>query len=106
MLHVASQKARVVEAISSSPPPVPAGHNGAPVASAPGVGGSDRHARDPGFVTVGRGRRRQGRGIVLNFFCRVCVTGLPECGLGCSYDLAYGSVWWMAMGGGCILFIP
>jgi len=29
--------------------------------------------------------------IVLGFFCRVCVTGLPECGLGCGYDLAYGS---------------
>jgi len=29
--------------------------------------------------------------IVLDFLCRVCVTGLPECGLGCGYDLAYGS---------------
>jgi len=59
---VASRKARVVEVISSSPPPVPAGHCGSPVASAAGGGGSDRHARDPGFVTVGRGRRRKGRG--------------------------------------------
>ena len=31
--------------------------------------------------------------IVFDFFCRVCVTGLPECGLGSGYDLAYGSVW-------------
>jgi len=30
--------------------------------------------------------------IVLDFFCRVSVTGLPECGLGCGYDLTYGSV--------------
>jgi len=59
---VASRKARVVEDISSSPPPVPAGRYGSPVASAAGGGGSDRHARDPGFVTVGRGRRRKGRG--------------------------------------------
>jgi len=29
--------------------------------------------------------------IVLSFFCRVCMTGLPECGLGCGYDLACGS---------------
>ena len=35
-----------------------------------------------------------------------CVTGLPECGLGCGYDLVYGSVWWMAMGGGFTLFVP
>jgi len=34
------------------------------------------------------------------------VTGLPECGLGCGYGLAYGSVGWMAMGGGFILFVP
>jgi len=44
--------------------------------------------------------------IVLDFLCRVCVTGLPECGLGCGYDLAYGSVWWMAVGGGFTLFVP
>jgi len=67
------------------------------VASAARGDGSDRHAGDPGCVTVGRGRRRKGRGvgaieIVLDFFCRVCVTGLPECGLGCGYDLACGSV--------------
>jgi len=30
--------------------------------------------------------------IVLDFFCGVCVTGLLECGLGCGYGLAYGSV--------------
>ena len=35
-----------------------------------------------------------------------CVTGLPDCGLGCGYDLAYGSVWWMALGGGFTLFVP
>jgi len=29
--------------------------------------------------------------IVLGFFCRVCVTGLQECGLGCGYDLACSS---------------
>jgi len=34
------------------------------------------------------------------------VTGLPECGLGYGYDLACGSVWWMAMGGGFALFVP
>jgi len=33
---VASRKARVVEVVSSSPPPVPAGRNGSPVASAAG----------------------------------------------------------------------
>jgi len=59
---VASRKARVIEVVSSSPPPVPAGHNGSPVASAAGGVGSDRHARDPGFITVGRGRHRKGRG--------------------------------------------
>jgi len=59
---VASRKARVVEDISASPPPVPAGHNGSPMASAAGGGGSDHHARDPGIVTVSRGRRRKGRG--------------------------------------------
>jgi len=59
---VASRKARVVEVVSSSPPPVPAGGYGSPVASAAGGVGSARHARDPGFVTVGRGRRRKGRG--------------------------------------------
>jgi len=35
-----------------------------------------------------------------------CVTGLPECGLGCGYDLAYGSVRRMAMGGGFTLIVP
>ena len=59
---VASRKARVVEVISSSPPPVPPGRSSSPLASAAGGDGSDRHARDPGFVTVGRGRRRKGRG--------------------------------------------
>ena len=59
---VASRKARVVEVFSSSPPPVPAGRYDSPVASAAGGGGSDRHARDPGIVTVGRSRRRKGRG--------------------------------------------
>ena len=94
---VASRKARVVEVVSSSPPPVSASHGVSPVASVAGEEGSGPHARDPGFITVGRGRRRKGRGggrhqIVLGFVCRVCVTGLPECGLGCGYDLAYGSV--------------
>jgi len=28
--------------------------------------------------------------IVLDFLCRVCVTGLPDCGFGCGYDLACG----------------
>ena len=59
---VASRKARVVEDISSSSPPVPAGYYGSPVASAAGGGGSDRHARDHGVISVGRGRRRKGRG--------------------------------------------
>jgi len=59
---VASRKGRVVEVISSSPPPVPAGHFGSPVASAAGGVGSDRHARDPGFITVCRGRCWKGRG--------------------------------------------
>jgi len=26
------------------------------------------------------------------FWLEGCVTGLPECGLGCGYDLAYGCV--------------
>ena len=30
--------------------------------------------------------------IVLDYFCRVCVTSLPESGLGCGYDLAYSNV--------------
>jgi len=59
---VASRKAWVIEVVSSSPPPVPAGHTGSSVASTAGGDGSDRHARDPGFITVGRGRRRKGRG--------------------------------------------
>jgi len=60
---VASRKAHVVEVIVSlSPPPVPAGFSVSPVASVAGGGGSDSHARDPGFVTVGRGRRGKGRG--------------------------------------------
>jgi len=59
---VASRKARVVEVVSSSPPPVPAGDTGSAVVSAAVGGGSDRCARDPGFVTVGHGRRRKGRG--------------------------------------------
>jgi len=58
---VASRKARVIE-VSSSPPPVPAGHTGSAVVSAAVGGGSDRHAHDPGVITVGRGRRRKGRG--------------------------------------------
>jgi len=58
---VASWKARVIE-VSLSPPPVPAGHTGSPVASAARGGGSDRHARDPGIITAGRGRRRKWRG--------------------------------------------
>ena len=58
---VASRKARVYE-VFSSPPPVPAGHTSSPVASAAWGGGSDRHAREPGFVTVGRRRRRKGPG--------------------------------------------
>jgi len=59
---VASRKARVVEVVSLSPPLVPAGHTSSPVASAAGGVGSDRHARYPGFVTVGSGRLRKGRG--------------------------------------------
>jgi len=60
---VAPGKARVVQVIVSlSPPPVPAGHYCSPVASAAGRGGSDRYARDPGFLTVGRGWRWKGRG--------------------------------------------
>ena len=59
---VASRTARVVEVISSSSLPVPAGRYGSPVASARLGGGSDRHVRDPGVVTVGRGRRRKERG--------------------------------------------
>jgi len=59
---VASRKARVVVVISSSPPPVPAGHTGSLVASAARGEGSGRHARDPGFITVGCGRRRKRRG--------------------------------------------
>jgi len=30
--------------------------------------------------------------IVLDLLCRVCVTCLRECGLGCGYGLAYSSV--------------
>jgi len=59
---VASRKARVIEVLSSSPPPIPAGRYGSPVPSASGGVGSGRHARGPGFVTVGRGRRRKGCG--------------------------------------------
>jgi len=59
---VASRKARVIEVVSSSPRPVPAGHCGSRVASAARGDGSDRHARDPGVVTIGRGRRQKGRG--------------------------------------------
>jgi len=59
---VASRKARVIEVVSSSPPPVPAGHTSSRVASAARGEGSDRHARDPGVITVGRGRRWKGRG--------------------------------------------
>jgi len=58
---VASRKAGVMEDNSSSPPPVPAGHTKSPVASAAGGEGSDCHARDPCFITVGRGQRRKGR---------------------------------------------
>jgi len=58
---VASRKARVI-VVSLSPPRGPAGRTGSPVASATGGVGSDHHARDPGCVTVGRGRRRKGRG--------------------------------------------
>jgi len=59
---LASWKARVVEYISSCPPPVPAGRCGSPVALAAGGGGSDHHARDPGIITIGRAQRRKGRG--------------------------------------------
>ena len=58
---MASRKARVIE-VSSSPPPVPACHTMVSVASAAGGVGSDCHARNPGVITVGRGRRRKGRG--------------------------------------------
>jgi len=91
---VASWKAWVVEDIvSSSPPPVPAGRYGSPLASAAGGGGSDHHAGDPGIITVGVRSGVVGASmIVLDFFCRVGVTGLPKCWLGCRYDLAYCSV--------------
>jgi len=59
---VASRKARVVEVVSLSPPPVPAGHTSSQVASAAGGVGSNRHPRYPGFVTVGGGRLRKRRG--------------------------------------------
>jgi len=35
-----------------------------------------------------------------------CVTGLPGYWLGCGYDLVYGCVSWMAVGGGFTLFVP
>jgi len=93
---VVSRKARVIEVVASSPPPVPAGHYGSPVASAAG-------GEDPIVMLVildllpsavgGVGRGVAGAiEIVFDFFCRVCVTGLPECGFGCDYDLAYSSV--------------
>jgi len=44
--------------------------------------------------------------IGLDFFCRVCATGLPECELGCGSGLAYSSVRWMAMGGEFTLSYP
>jgi len=59
---VASRKARVIEVVSSSPPPVPAVIPVLSVASAAVGEGSDHHGRDPGFITVGRGWRRKGRG--------------------------------------------
>jgi len=58
-------------------------------------------------AVVGVGRSVLGAvEIVLDLFCRVSVTGLPDCGLGCGYDLACYSVWRMAMGGGFTLFVP
>ena len=60
---VASQKARVVELIdSSSPPPVPTRYSVSLVASVAGEGISGRHACDPGFITLDRGRRQKGCG--------------------------------------------
>ena len=62
---VVAQKARVAEVIvSSSPPPV---LPGCPVVSpvalvASGEGSRDRHAMDPGFVTISSRRQRKGRG--------------------------------------------
>jgi len=58
-------------------------------------------------AVVGVGRGVAGRiKIVLGFFCGVCLTCLSECWLGCRYNRAYGTVWWIAMGGGFILFVP
>ena len=61
---VVARKARVVEVIvSSSPPPVPPGRPCvSPAAAVVGGDGSERHALDPGFITVGSRRRRKGRG--------------------------------------------
>ena len=62
-VHLPSVKLIVmVKVISSSPPPVLAVRYGSPVAAAAGGEGCDPHARDPGFVTVGRGQHRRGSG--------------------------------------------
>jgi len=93
---VASRKARVVEIVSSSRAPVPAGRYGSPVASA--AGGGDpivmlviQMLLPSAVVGVGKGVPGAIE-IALDFFCRVWVTGLPECGLGCGYDPAHGRV--------------
>jgi len=92
----ASWKAGVIEVVSLSPPPVPAGRYGSPVASA--AGGVDPIVMLVILVSllsavVGIGKGVAGAiKIVLDFFCPVCVTSLPESGLGGGYDLAYGSV--------------
>jgi len=53
----------VVEVIVSSwRPPVHTVHDISPVASPAGEGGSNCHAHDPSFITVGPARRRKGYG--------------------------------------------
>jgi len=60
---VASEKARVVEAmVSLFPARVPAGHSVFSVASGAGEGGSDCHACNLGTITVCYWSRRKGRG--------------------------------------------
>jgi len=44
--------------------------------------------------------------IVLDFFCRVCGTGLPGVGLVVAMTSLTVVIWWMAMGGGFTLFVP
>ena len=96
-VHLPSVKLIVmVKVISSLPPPVLAVRYGSPVAAA--AGGKDAIlmlvilvSLLSAVVSIGEGVGGAIK-IVLDFFCRVCVTGLLECGLGCGYGLAYGSV--------------